>query len=88
MLREDRELLADLKRICNEAGLFALEYMAGDLSISAREAYALRLIDIGELAHAKGRKGLMLDDEATHLVIDAVFVRMDDVRELPPGNGS
>jgi len=46
MFREDRELLADLKRVCNDAGLFALEYMAGDLSIEAEDAYARRLIDI------------------------------------------
>jgi hypothetical protein len=88
MLREDRELLADLKRVCNEAGVFALEYMAGDLSIETEESYALRLFDIGErlLAHARRRKGLVLDGEPTPLVIDAPFVRLDDVRELPPGN--
>ena len=66
MFREDRELLAGLKRVCNDAGLFALEYMASDLSIEAEEAYALRLVDLGErlLTHAKKRKGLVLDGEA------------------------
>ena len=88
MFREDRELLADLKRVCNDAGLFALEYMGGDLSVDAEEAYAVRLIDIGErlLAHAGDRKGLVLNGEPMPLVIDAPFVRVDDVRELPPGN--
>jgi hypothetical protein len=89
MFREDRELLADLKRVCNDAGLFALEYMAGDLSIEAEEAYALRLIDVGErlLGHAKSRKGLVLDGAPTQLVIEAPFVRVEHtVHELPPGN--
>jgi hypothetical protein len=88
MLREDRELLADLKRVCNDAGLFALEYLAGDLTIEAEESYALRLFDIGErlLAHARRRKGLVLDGAPTSLVLDAPFVRVDDVRELPPGS--
>lgn len=88
MLREDRELLADLKRVCNDAGLFALEYMARGLSIDDEETYALRLIDVGErlLAHARGRKGLVLDGEPTPLVIDAPFVRLEEIRELPPGS--
>ena len=88
MLREDRELLAELKRACNHAGVFALEYMAGELSIAAEEAYALRLIDIAErlLAHAKGRKGLVLDGEPTPLVIEANAVVVDhEAPESPPG---
>ena len=88
MLREDRELLTDLKRVCNDAGLFVLEYMAGDLSIEAEESYTLRLVDVAErlLAHARRRKGLVLDGDPTPLVIDAPFVRVDDMRELPPGS--
>jgi hypothetical protein len=88
MLREDRELLTDLKRACNQAGQFALEYLAGDLSIETEEAYARRLIHIGErlLAHTKSRKGLVLDSEPAPLTIDAEFVRLDDVRALPPGS--
>ena len=83
MLPEDRELLTDLKRACNQAGLFALEYMAEDLSIAAEEAYAERLIDIAErlLAHAKSRKGLVLDGEPTQLLAKVVFEKvwiMDD----------
>jgi len=91
MLREDRELLADLKRACNEAGQFVLEYMVGDLPIETEEAYALRLIDIGDrlLAHAKSRKGFVLDGEPAPLVIDAGWVRVEsELRELPPGSES
>jgi hypothetical protein len=89
MLREDLELLTDLKRACNQAGQFALEYLAGDLSIEMEEAYALRLIHVGErlLAHVKRRKGLVLDSEPAPLAIDVEFVRVDDdVRALPPGS--
>jgi len=94
MFREDRELLCDLKRACNEAGQFALEYLADELSIEAEEAYAFRLINIAErlLSHAKGRKGLVLDGEPARLVIDAESVRVGyEVHELPrgrqPGHG-
>jgi len=77
MLREDRELLVDLKRACNQAAQFALAYLAGDLSIEAEEAYALRLIHIGErlLKHAEIRKGVVLDGEPTQFVIDADCVQ-------------
>ena len=86
MLREDRELLADLKRVCNYASQFALEFMAGELSVAAEEVYASRLIDIAErmLLHAKARKGLVLHDEPTPLILDAEFVRVEyHVPELP-----
>jgi len=82
MLREERELLADLKRLCNNAGQFALEFMAGQLSIQAEEAYAYRLVDIAErlLGHAHARKRLVIDGQITGLVIEP------ELRELPPGN--
>jgi hypothetical protein len=58
MLRENRELLAELKRICNQAGQFALGFMAGELSAEAEAAYAQHLIAVGEgiLLHAMRRK--------------------------------
>lgn len=88
MLREDRELLCDFKRACNEAGQFALEYIADRLSIETEEAYAFRLVNIAErlLAHVKGRKGFVIDGEPARLVVDAESVRVGfEVRELPPG---
>ena len=71
MLREERELLADLKRLCNDASVFALEFMAGDLSIVAEEAYAHRLVDVAEMMmhHANARKRLVIDGHATPLAI-------------------
>ena len=89
MLREDRELLIDLKRACNRAGQFALAYLSGDLSTEAEEAYAHRLIDISErlLDRAKSRKGFDHDGEPTRFVVDAEFVCVElEPRELPPGN--
>lgn len=89
MLPEDLELLTHLKRICNSAGPFALEYMAGDLSIAAEEAYARRLIEVGErlLTHAHSRKNLVLEAEPTLFVLEAEPMYVDhEVRELPPGN--
>ena len=90
MLPEDRELLADLKRACNQAGQFALEYMGGELSVEGEEAYAWMLVDIAErlLAHTKARKELVLDGEPSRLVIDAPGVVVDcDGRKLLPRSG-
>ena len=89
MTREELELLTDLKQVCNKAGQFFLEFTDGVLSIEAEQAYAHSLFDVGDrlLAHAKSRKGLVLDGEPTQLVIDAELVRVDyELRELPPGS--
>ena len=89
MLREDRELLADLKRVCNQAGAFALDFMTGQLSIEAEEAYAYALDDLAEriTRQARARKGLVLDGQTTPVVIEAGWVHFDpDCPELPPGS--
>ena len=91
MTHEELILLTDLKRVCNEAGQFFLEFTDGGLSIQAEEAYAYSLLDVGErlLSHTKARKRLNHNGEPTQLVLDAEFVRVEyDVRELPPGDGS
>ena len=91
MVREDRELLADLKRVCNQAGQFALAFIGGELSVEAEEAYAYALDDLAEriLRHARARNGLVLNGEATSLVIEAGWVRVEPERlELPPGCAS
>jgi len=43
--------------VCNQQELFALELTSGELSTTAEEAYAWRLIDVGEqlLRHARNR---------------------------------
>jgi hypothetical protein len=72
MIREDRELLVDLSRVCTQAPQFALEFMGREIPIEAQEAYAQQLINLGQrlLLHAKSRKGLVLDAEPTQLAID------------------
>jgi hypothetical protein len=88
MTREELELMAELKRICNQAPGFALAFMAEHLSIEAEETYALRLAGIGErlLAHAKRRKVWVINGEAIQFVIDAELVPVErEVRGLPPG---
>lgn len=54
----ESELLADLTRGCQQRELFALEFQTGQLSITEEEAYAWRLIDVGEelLRHARKRQ--------------------------------
>lgn len=52
MNREELELLTNLKRVCNQAPEFALEFMAGDLSVEVEIAYAHRLVDVAETLDA------------------------------------
>jgi hypothetical protein len=79
MLREDRELLAELKRICNQAGQFALDFMAGGISDAAEAAYAQHLIAVGEgiLLHAMRRKQITIDGVAIPLAIEAGPAQME-----------
>lgn len=72
MLREDRELLADLKRVCNSASTFALEFMAGELSVEAEIAYAHRLVDVAELImnHANARKRLVINGQVSSITFE------------------
>ena len=74
MLRDERELLADLKRVCNDAALFALELMAGDLSIADEITYAHRLVDVAELImnHANARKRLVINARVSSVTIEPV----------------
>jgi len=83
MLRDERELLADLKRVCNDASVFALEFMAGDLSVEAEIAYAHRLVDVAELImnHANARKRLIIDGQATGLALEAEPPPMTELGE-------
>jgi len=66
MLREDRELLTELKRLCNEAPQFALDFMAGALSIEDERTYGLRLADVADriLSHAQQRVYVVIDSTA------------------------
>lgn len=72
MTPDERELLCDLKRVCNHAPGFALELMAGNLPVEAEIAYAHRLVDIAEalLRHANGRERMVIDGHITGAVYD------------------
>lgn len=84
MLRDDRELLADLKRICNAAGPFVLAFLAGDLSSEAEEDYASALVALGErlLAHARNRAGLVLEVQPAHVLDAPVAPAEHEPRQL------
>lgn len=89
MTHDELELLTDLKRLCNEAGQFALDFMAGTLSIQDEESYGLRLAEVAGqiLVHARGRGQLVIEGQAT--VIDGLsggVILEPGRRELPPGS--
>ena len=48
MIREDRELLAELARLNREMTPLALRIMEGSASITEQQDYAQRLIAVGE----------------------------------------
>jgi hypothetical protein len=83
VLPDERELLASLKRVCNQAPDFALEFMAGGLSIDAEIAYAHRLVDVAEgiLRHATARRQFVIDGHATTFTLDP---EPPPMRELEP----
>ena len=55
---DERDLLADLRRVCGQVPLFAVEFTTGALSVDAEVAFADRLIDVagGILLHAHARE--------------------------------
>lgn len=83
MSREELELMTDLKRICNQAPEFALEFMAGSLSIEAELAYARRLIDVADalMHHANIRKYVVVEGQVTSAVIQAELCAVQPGRE-------
>lgn len=48
MIREDRELLAELARLNTAMASFAMRIMGGSVSIAEQQSYAQRLIAAGE----------------------------------------
>ncbi|MCA1671241.1 MAG: hypothetical protein LC799_03225 [Actinobacteria bacterium] len=48
MIREDRELLAELARLNGDAASFALRIMDGTAGVAEQRRYAQRLIAVGE----------------------------------------
>ena len=52
---------------------FALEFMAGDLSVEEELAYAHRLVDVAQaiMIHANARKRLVINGQAIALAIES-----------------
>jgi hypothetical protein len=63
VIREDRELLAELARLNSAMASLALRMMDGSASASEQRDYAERLIAAGKRLHARA-------DEMNYLVID------------------
>ena len=60
MTREEMLVLAELKRLCNEAPAFALGFPDGTLPVADEYAFGFRLLDLahGVLLHAQERTAL------------------------------
>jgi hypothetical protein len=63
VIREDRELLAELARLNSAMASLALRMMDGSASAGEQRDYAERLIAAGKRLHARA-------DETNYLVID------------------
>lgn len=63
MIREDRELLAELARLTSAMASLALRMMEGSASAGEQRGYAERLIAAGKRLHARA-------DETNYPVID------------------
>ena len=65
MIREDRELLAELARLNGDAASFALRIMDGSASVTEQRRYAQRLIAVGERLkrRADGLAGTIIQGE-------------------------
>lgn len=65
MIREDRELLAELARLNCDMASFALRVMDGSSSTTEQQHYAQRLITVGERLQrrADGMAGAVVDGE-------------------------
>jgi hypothetical protein len=62
MIREDRELLAELARLNREMTSLALQIMEGSASTTEQRDYAQRLITVGERLRRRG-------DESVGIVV-------------------
>ncbi|MGH4007648.1 MAG: hypothetical protein ACRDTH_05690 [Pseudonocardiaceae bacterium] len=72
MIREDRELLAELARINREMAALALRMMEGSASAAEQRSYARRLINVGEQLEQRAHK-------MENLVIDGLTLAADTI---------
>ncbi len=65
MIREDRELLAELARLNSDMASLALRIMDGSASVTEQQHYAQRLIAVGQRLQrrADGMRGAVIEGE-------------------------
>lgn len=71
MIREDRELLAELARINTDMASFGMRIMDGSASAAEQEHYAQRLIAAGERLKRRARTtgGTVVEGEILHEIL-------------------
>ena len=77
MIREDRELLAELARLNTAMASLALRIMDGSASVTEQQNYAQRLVAAGERLHQRA-------NETDHPVIEGEVLA--DVSIAPPAH--
>ncbi|MGH3873648.1 MAG: hypothetical protein ACRDSR_19425 [Pseudonocardiaceae bacterium] len=75
MIREDRELLAELARLNSDIAPLALRIMEGSASAAEQQHYAQRLITAGERLRRRA------DEEGRFIVVGEVLV--EELLALP-----
>jgi hypothetical protein len=75
VIREDRELLAQLARLNREMTPFALRIMDGSASTSEQKDYALRLIAAGERLRRRA-------DKPIEIVVEGKVLRNEQLTFL------
>lgn len=77
MIREDRELLAELARLNSDMASLGLRVMEGSASAAEQEHYAQRLIAVGERLQrrADGMGGAVIEGEVVAEASVALPVR-------------
>lgn len=79
MIREDRELLAELARLNTAMAALAMRMMDGSATAAEQHDYAQRLIAAGQRMHKR------VNDTAT--VVEGEVVLGSGLLALPVGNG-
>ncbi len=65
MIREDRELLAELARLNSDIASLAVRMLDGSAGVAEQQRYAQRLIAAGECLHrrARGTSGAVIESD-------------------------
>jgi len=80
VIRDDRELLAELAQLNSDVVPLAMRVIDGSATAQEQRIFAQRLIAVGERLHRRA-------DECERLVIDGAAV-LAEARGLPPDTGT